>query len=134
MMFRRHGPTLLLALSGLSLIGVGWVGISAPQDLMAPLGIPLAAPSAHSEIRAAYGGMHFAVGLLLLYAAARADRRRAGLRLTLCFMGGLTVGRLVSLAADGVPNAFVVRLLLAEALAAVLAGVLLRGGRAASTA
>jgi hypothetical protein len=100
---------------------------------MDPLGIPLAGPSAHSEIRAAYGGMHAAIGLLLLYAAVRAELRRAGLWLALCFMGGLTAGRLVSLAADGVPNAFVLRLLAAEALAAVLAAVLLGTARSAST-
>lgn len=126
-MFWRHGPALLLALSGLSLLAVGWVGLTAPQDLMDPLGITLSSAGARSEIRAAYGGMHLAVGLLLLYAAARPGARSAGLWLTLCFMGGLTLGRLVSLVADGAPGGFVLRLLAAEGLAAVLALVLLLG-------
>ena len=133
-MFWLHGPVLLLALSALALLSVGWVGLSAPQELMTPLDISLEGPSAKSEIRAAYGGMHLAIALLLLYTAARVELRRTGLWLVLFFMGGLTVGRFVSLVADGVPNAFVLRLLLAEGLGTVLAAVLLSRRRAASTA
>jgi hypothetical protein len=102
---------------------------------MTPLGIPLDGASAHNETRAAYGGMHVGLGLVLLVAAMRPSLRATGLWVNLCIMGGLVVGRLTSFAVDGAPGDFVVRLLIPEALAAVVSALLLAsGGRARTTA
>jgi hypothetical protein len=120
----------LLLLSGLSLLGVGATGLSSPESLLAPLEIHLSSPSAQNEIRAAYGGMHLGVGLFLVVCALFRRLRAPALWLNLAFMGGLTLGRTVSLGLDGPPNAFVYRLWVIEAAAAlVAAGILLRQGR-----
>jgi len=92
---------------------------------MTPLGIPLEGASAHNEIRAAYGGMHVGLGLLLVVAALRPVQQGPGLWLNLCIMGGLVLGRLASFVIDGAPGEFVVRLLIPEALGALLSALLL---------
>jgi hypothetical protein len=110
-----------LVLTGGGLLLVGLNGLAAPGALLAPLGIPLEGPPALSEARANYGGMHVGMGLFLLSAAALPGLRRAGLLATLAFTGGLAIGRLVSLAVDGMPSPFVWFLLTTELGAAGLA-------------
>jgi len=127
-MWRRWLPPLLLTVSGLALVVVGWIGLSDPAKLMRPLDIALDGPSAHNEIRAAYGGMHVGLGLFLVTSAFRPALRGVGLWVNLCIMGGLVAGRLASFVIDGAPGDFVVRLLIPEALAAVLSAVLLASG------
>lgn len=122
----RNGLTIaVLGLSGLAILATGVVGLTDPQALFTPLGLEIEGVDARNEIRAAYGGMHIGIGVLLLVGAARASLRRAALWVGLAFMGGLTLGRLVSLAVDGMPGAFVFRLWIPEAVAAAAAAILL---------
>jgi hypothetical protein len=114
-----------LALSGLAMLYVGWTGLTAPANLMEPLGIPLAGPSAHNEIRAAYGGMHVGIGIFLLATALRPALRGVGLWANLCIMGGLVAGRVASLVVDGAPGGFVFGLLAAESVATLASAGLL---------
>lgn len=116
---------VLLVICGAVLTIIGWHGLTAPGDLMAPLDIPLVGPTAHSEIRAAYGGMHVGMGLFLLATALRPALREVGLWASLCIMGGLVVGRLASVVVDGIPAGFALGLLAAEATAAIAAAALL---------
>jgi len=127
-MWRLRLPSFVLALSGLALIGVGWTGLTDPAGLMRPLGISLDVPSAHNEVRAAYGGMHAALGLFLVVAAARPALRSTGLWVNACIMGGLVAGRLASLVVDGPAGGFVLLLLAVEALAAIASGLALASG------
>ena len=127
-MWRKWLTPLVLGGSGLALLVVGWIGLSAPADLMEPLGIPLDGPSAHNEIRSAYGGMHVGLGLFLVATALRPSLRAVGLWVNLCIMGGLVAGRLASFAIDGAPGDFVVRLFIPEAIGAVLSALLLTAG------
>ena len=64
-----------------------------------------------------------------LVGASRRTHRRPALWLVLAFMGGLAVGRAVSLLVDGPPGPFVLRLWIPEALAGGVAGALLWAGR-----
>lgn len=116
---------VVLALCGIAMLYIGWTGLSAPAALMDPLGIPLQGAAAHSEIRAAYGGMHVGIGLFLIATALRAPLRTVGLWANLCIMGGLVTGRLTSLAVDGAPGGFALGLLAAEGLAALASAALL---------
>jgi hypothetical protein len=115
----------VLALSAAALILVGFTGLVSPAQLFDPLGVPLPTPAGRNEIRAAYGGMHLGVGLLVLAWTLRRERRRAALWVVAVFMGGLALGRLASLFADGPPGAFVLRLWVPEALAGGIAATLL---------
>jgi hypothetical protein len=119
----------VLGLSAVALVVVGFTGLVSPAQLFDPLGVTLPTPAGRNEIRAAYGGMHLGVGLLLLAGVGRRERRRAALWLVVAFMGGLALGRLVSLVADGAPGDFVMRLWVPEALAGGLAAALLSFGR-----
>ena len=123
---RRTLEILTLGLSGLAILATGITGLVDPQTLFTPLGLQIEGVSAHSEIRAAYGGMHIGIGMLLLAGAVRATFRRPALWVGLAFMGGLTIGRFVSLVIDGAPDAFVYQLWAPEAAAAAAtAGLLL---------
>ena len=116
---------VVLALCGIAMLYIGWTGLSAPAALMDPLGIPLQGVAAHSEIRAAYGGMHVGIGLFLLATALRPALNGVGLWANLCIMGGLVVGRLTSLVVDGAPGAFPLGLLAVEGFAALASAVVL---------
>jgi Domain of unknown function (DUF4345) len=110
---------VVLALCGFAMLYVGWSGLTAPATLMDPLGIRLQGAAAHSEIRAAYGGMHVGIGLFLIATALRAELRALGLWANLCIMGGLVAGRLASLVVDGAPGGFALGLLATEGIAAL---------------
>ena len=98
---RRTLEIVTLGLSGLAILATGITGLVDPQTLLTPLGLQVEGVSAHNEIRAAYGGMHIGIGMLLLAGAVRPAFRRSALWVGLTFMGGLTIGRFVSLAVDG---------------------------------
>ena len=131
-------PTIVtLVTCGLAMLFVGCTGLGAPRELLAPLAIPLDGPGAHNEIRAAYGGMHAGLGLFLLVTALQPALRRVGLWLTLCVLGGLVAGRLVSLVVDGDPGRYPLGLLAVESTGAVASLALLvprsRGGASGPT-
>ncbi|HJQ84354.1 MAG TPA: DUF4345 domain-containing protein [Candidatus Binatia bacterium] len=121
---RRLGQVALV-LAGLGLAIVGVNGLTAPRALLAPLGIPLDAPSALSEGRANYGGMHVGMGLFFLSSAFVPRLRTAALLAATTFMGGLFLGRVVSVAVDGVPDPFVGVLFATELGGAALAAAAL---------
>jgi hypothetical protein len=68
--------------------------------------------------------MHFALGLLFLSGAFRRALRVPALLVVALFTGGLVLGRLLSLALDGMPNLFVAGLFALEALGCAVATVL----------
>lgn len=122
---KRTIEIAVLGLSGLGILITGVTGLTSPQELFTPLGLRIEGASAMNEIRAAYGGMHVGIGILLLVGAARASFRRAALWVGLAFLGGLTIGRLASLVVDGPPRAFVYQLLVPEAASAIVIAALL---------
>lgn len=123
---RRRFEIAVLGLSGLAILATGVTGLTDPQALFTPLGLRIEGASAHNEIRAAYGGMHVGIGLLLLAGAFRPSFRRAALWVGLAFMGGLTIGRCVSVFVDGPPGAFVYQLWIPEGIAMIACIALLR--------
>lgn len=122
---RRGLEIATLGLSALAILATGVTGLTNPQALFTPLGLQIDGASALNEMRAAYGGMHIGVGLLLLVGAVRPSFRRPALWVGLAFMGGLTIGRFVSLVVDGAPGAFVYQLWVPEGIAATLTAGLL---------
>jgi uncharacterized membrane protein YjjP (DUF1212 family) len=102
-------------------MAVGWSGITAPEELLGAVGVALQRPDGFSEARATYGGMHVAVGGFLVAGAFTPALRRTALVVATAFFGGLVGGRALSLALDGTPNPFVLRLFLVEAAGALAA-------------
>lgn len=59
--------------------GLGMVYLLQPEAIRESAGISPNSPSALSEIRSTYGGLHVGIALFLLACAAREGRRRTGL-------------------------------------------------------
>jgi hypothetical protein len=116
----RLGQATLM-IGGVALLAVGWSGITGPEELRGAVGVAIQRPDGFSEARATYGGMHLAVGGFLVAGAFTPALRRTALVVATAFFGGLVGGRAVSLAVDGTPGPFVLRLFLVEALGALAA-------------
>ena len=73
-------------------LGMGLVGLAAPERIAATFGTPVLSGDGRNEVRAVYGGFGVAIGALLLAAPARPG-------VPLCVataLGGMAGGRLVS--------------------------------------
>ena len=124
-MLRERMNQAALAMAAVVFAWVGVMGLFVPAAITAPVELVAPTASAHNEIRANYGGMHLAVSaLFVLGAVSAAFRWTATIVLTLV-SSGLVAGRLVSFVVDGVPNLFVVQLLVTEATAAASGAALL---------
>jgi len=122
---------LFLSIVGAVFLGLGTINLFFPAAGMAGFEIQITSVSALNEIRANYGGMHFALGLLFLSGAFLGALKVPALLVVALFTGGLVVGRALGLALDGIPNLVVLGLFALEALGCVVATVLyLRAGRA----
>ena len=119
----------VLALAALGFLGFGLWFLIDPIGPLAAIGITATGAPAPTEFRAFYGGLEVGLGLLMLVAAARPERRTAGLWLVLATNGGIAAGRLIGVALDGVWVPFFTYALVWELGFAVLAAVAL-GGRA----
>lgn len=115
----------LLGLSAVMFLLLGANGLINPTGHLAPYGITLTTPGWLGEVRANYGGMHVGIGLLLGLGALRVDWRRTGLAVLLVFLGGLAVGRTLSVVVDGAPPAFALVFIGVEVVGAALAAWLL---------
>lgn len=129
----RYNPPMLRermnqAALGMAALVFAWVGLNgmfAPAAITGPVELLAPSASAHNEIRANYGGMHLAMStLFVMGAVSLAFRWTATVVLTL-FSAGLVAGRLLSVVLDGVPNPFVIQLLVTEATAAASGAALL---------
>lgn len=116
----------LLGVAALLFIALGVNGLLNPVGHLAPYGLELATPGWLGEVRANYGGMHLGIGLLFALGAARADWQRTGLAVLLVFLGGLAVGRTLSVFVDGMPPGFAIAFIAIEWIGAALALALLR--------
>lgn len=120
----RRFDQLFLGVVGTVFLGLGTANLFFPAAGMAGFEMQITTVSALNEIRANYGGMHIALGLLFLSGAFLGVLRVTTLLVIALFTAGLVLGRLLSLALDGVPNHFVLGLFALEALGCVVAIVL----------
>jgi hypothetical protein len=112
-----------LLLMGLAFAKVGIEALIDPQAVLANVGIELNNASAHSSMRAVYGGMHLVFGLFCFWAAFK--MRKEGLGLLVLYTLGFVIGRLSGVVADGSPNAFVTQWLMTETISLAIALFLL---------
>ncbi len=92
----------LLLLVALAHVALGAVGLYVPERVAAFIGLDPLTRGALGEVRAVYGGMLAALGLVLVRAAlGNAARARPWLLAAAFAYGGLVLGRFVSLGVDG---------------------------------
>jgi len=109
-----------LLLCGLSFLLIGINTFHDPLAAMAPVELNINTVSALNELRANYGGLQIGMGLFLLVGLCCKSYVRPALLAQALIVGGLAAGRLVSIALDGQPNAFVQGLIVLESVIALL--------------
>lgn len=129
----RRFDQVFLGIVATVFLGLGTINLFFPVAGMAAFEVQISSVSALNEIRANYGGMHFALGLLFLSGALVRALRVSTLLVVALFTAGLVLGRLVSLVLDGIPNLFVLGLFALEALGCAVATVLYTRASRATT-
>lgn len=115
--------------AGLMMLVVGALHLLNPQMMMREPGIELSTVNHLHVIRAAYGGAYLGMAALFLAGALGRLDVRFSLSSVVILFAGFALGRLVSIAADGLPVPLYLGVLSAEVFFAVCAVVALRSGR-----
>jgi uncharacterized protein DUF4345 len=132
-MFQTRAAQTCLAVAAIAFLMVGIGHLVVPLTMVEPMNIQLRGINAFNEIRANYGGMHSLMGIFFLLGAFVTKLREAALITLAIFTSGLVLGRMVSIAVDGVPGTFIWLLLVGELIIAITAWLLLWRGAAASS-
>lgn len=119
-----------LAISALAFFAIGLNTLLDPARAMAGVELLPGSVSALNEVRANYGGLQVAFGLMLAAGALRTAWTDGALWVSAAICGGLLAGRLLSLMLDGAPNTTVQMLAGIEAVSLLLAAGLLWRRRA----
>jgi hypothetical protein len=118
----------ILGLFGVIFVGVGLCYLGFPVEGAEIVGIRLDTPMAKADLRAVYGGLDLAIGLLLLRSARRGEVL-VGLRIQVYAFGGLLLGRALGQTLDSPSNQLLVWLVAIELcgfVSAITAGRRLR--------
>lgn len=107
----------VLRVSALAFLGIGLAFLVAPSAMAARVGVSLAGVVADNDVRAVYGGLQIACGVLLWVFSSRARWVHVGLYVQLVLFSGLALGRFVSWAAAGWPDPLALGLHAAEGIA-----------------
>ncbi|PSJ57443.1 DUF4345 family protein [Kumtagia ephedrae] len=94
----------LLLATGLSLVGVGATYWYDPEVMYRLYGADAGGSTEHHLARTAFGGLHIAIGIALLFGAGTDRLRTAGLQLQGIYLAGIIFGRLGSFLFDGRPT------------------------------
>ncbi len=94
----------VLFASALVFAGTGAAFLLVPHTMAALIGIDLGGAVGATDVRAVYGGLEIAIGVVLAAAARHAHRVVAGLMVQIVLFTGLIAGRIVGLGVDGVPE------------------------------
>ena len=95
-----NGTQRLLALIGGLIILSGLLFLIAPVSMASLFGLTNLLPAGITDVRAFYGGMTIALGLLISQYAFQGNSVIPGLRIIIAFAGGSAIGRLIGMALD----------------------------------
>lgn len=112
--------------AGLMMLVVGALHLIAPQMMMREPGIDLISANHFHVVRAAYGGAYLGIAALFLAGATRRVDARAALAAVVLIFGGFALGRIVSIAVDGIPVTLYLGVLAAEVFFSACAAIALR--------
>jgi hypothetical protein len=100
------GALVFLALSALVWLPYGLWCLAQPGYLAEAAGVAFQSVTGSTEMRAMYGGLQAALGVLALGGTLHAGLRRPAL-LALAFLcAGLALGRITGIALDGAPSSY----------------------------
>jgi hypothetical protein len=119
--------------AGLMMLVVGALHLLNPQMMMREPGIVLSSTNHFHVVRAAYGGAYLGIAALFLAGALERIDVRATLAAVVLIFGGFALGRIVSIAADGMPVPLYLGVLGAELFFAACAVLALRQPRQPGT-
>lgn len=89
--------SVLIGLVALFFLGMGLLGLVAPERLIRPFGVSLESATARTEVRAVYGGFGVAVAALLGFAAFDVGGIQRGAAIAVAVaLAGMAFGRLVA--------------------------------------
>lgn len=112
--------------AGLMMLVVGALHLLAPQMMMKDPGIELTTINHFHIIRAAYGGAYLGMAFLFLLGAVKPDFTRFSLIAIAVLFSGFALGRIFSIAVDGLPVPLYLGVLTAEVFFTILAVLSLR--------
>ena len=115
---------IFLGFIALSIGAIGVLYLYDPNLLLARYDLVTGSAGMDSMLRSTYGGIFLGSALIFALGVFNAARRRDALAFTVIFMTGAALGRIVSIAAAGMPPATIMPLLYFEIVAAVIAAVL----------
>jgi hypothetical protein len=110
---------IFLRLAALAFAGIGLAFLALPETMGHYVGVSLGGNTADNDVRAVYGGLQLACGVLLFLASTTRRWLRAGIVAQILLFSGLALGRFVSLAWVGPPEALGLALHGAELLGIV---------------
>ena len=126
---------VFLGFTGLLFAGYGLACLASPAIVADATGMQLATGTASVEVRAMYGGLQTALGLLALLAVVREPVRSPALLFLGVIFFGLVSGRLIGIAVDPEPGSYNFIAAGYEAASAAIAFALLpRSARASLSA
>ena len=117
---------LFLAANVVLWLPYGLYCLASPGFLAEAAGVAATTPTGTTELRAMYGGLQAAIGLLALAAVLRRDLERTALTALAFLAGGLFTGRLFGAFADGGLSGYTVGALVLESALTVLSVRFLR--------
>lgn len=112
---------IYLWICALVFVGLGIALLFWPVEILKSVEISFNTTTAFADIRADYGGCIFGIGIFLGWCAFKAPLVRTGLLCTGFTFSGYVVGRLLSLAMDGIPKPIIFTLTIVEVLGAAAA-------------
>lgn len=115
------GVRIFLGLSALVWLPYGILCFAAPEFLNGAAGVSAASATGSTELRAMYGGLEAAIGVLVLLGAMRDSLARPALVVLAFLCGGLALGRLGGVWIDGAISAYTASALALEIASALLA-------------
>ena len=92
---------ILLLLGAIMSFIVAYLGLLRPEQILDGVDVVIDTPSGRNEIRAMYGGMQLLIGVYALLAFFDKVSKYFALVLMLIVVGGIFLGRLLSLAFEG---------------------------------
>lgn len=123
------GTRIFLAANVLLWLPYGLFCLASPGFLAEAAGVAATTPTGTTELRAMYGGLQAAIGLLALAAVLRRDLERTALTALAFLAGGLFTGRLVGAFGDGGLSGYTIGALVLEISLTVLSARFLRRPR-----